>query len=174
MNEHYDVWELSVCEIEVSLIPAWAMEFVQAENNSAERVLLVTWLPSKLITTIGLPEQCVCGLLADGKEKITPETFREHRAFVEFLQSLLVDKLAPELIEYAARCPEEMIAVIDERTSDVNGAVPSEDILGVYQLENGIVTTYTPNPNYRLVTAQGSFKLIPWLRQRLLSMVNPS
>jgi hypothetical protein len=119
-----------------------------------------------------LPEQCVCGLLADGREEISPDNFKEHPTFVEFLHSICVDVLDPALLQYAARCRETAIALIDERTSDVNGAVPSEDILGVYHVENGTIEKYSPNPNYRLVSAAGSFKLTSWLRQRLVKMVH--
>ena len=61
--------------------------------------------------------------------------------------------------------------MIDQRSPDVNAAIPTEDIIGHYEIENRKVARYVPNPNYRLLTSSGTFLLTPWLRRCLVSAV---
>jgi hypothetical protein len=136
-------------------------------------VAVVTWIPKEFVLRVGLPRGSICGVLRDDAKPIEPDNFLPNRDFIEILHYLNANHLEPDLVSYAASTIEKSIAVIDQRSPDVNAAVPPEDIIGVYEVAKKEVVKYQGNPNYRLITARGIFKLTPWLRKCLASAVLP-
>jgi len=166
-----DRLSLLICKVDRSKVPAGV---IAADYLPGQQMLsIVTWLPEESVLRTGLPRGSVCGVLRDDNKPIEPENFMTNRDFIEILHYINGQHLDPDLETYAAQTTERSIAIIDQRSPDVNAEIPTEDILGVYDVENRKVVKYQANPNYRLITVRGTFQLTPWLRKCLRSAVLP-
>ncbi|WP_422929091.1 hypothetical protein [Singulisphaera sp. PoT] len=138
-----------------------------------EPVAVVTWWSPDLVTRFGLPNGSICGVLADSEGAIDVENFLPQPSFVDVIHLVCRHYLDPGLVEFAREVPEQAVAVIDQRSPDVDAEIPAEDIIGSYSVAGGSIGEYTPNPAYRLVTPVGHFQLTPWLRKCLATAVIP-
>lgn len=77
----------------------------------------------------------------------------------------------PGIQAEASRIGTGHVFVLDARTQDPSQGVPPEDIFGYAQVENGKVVpgSYCSNPNHRIVTAAGLFRLPADLQSALLN-----
>jgi hypothetical protein len=168
--ESLDALEITVCEVAKSHLPAW-LELPKLSDSSA--VIIATWLKPELVSRIGLPRESICGFLTKPNDCVVPDKFIEYAGFFEAIHNICKERLDPQLTEFASRTSERRAVLIDQRSPDVNAEIPTEDIIGTYEIENGLVGEFTANPNYRLVTSKGCMQLTPWLRQCLYSLVAP-
>ena len=67
----------------------------------------------------------------------------------------------PTCRDEASRIGDGLLYVIDQRTATPDGAVPPEDIIGAFEVKGGAipVRSYRPNPNHRLLSQRGFFRL---------------
>lgn len=163
-----DSISLAICHVDRKKLPAATLPSIEGQGAV---VAVVTWIPEEQIFQIGLPRGAICGVLRDSAGRIDPDNFMPNRDFIDILHHLNAHHLDPGLLEYVERTTEPSVAVIDQRSPDVNAAIPAEDIIGMYEIEDRKVVRYRANPNYRLVTAHGTFVLTPWIRQCLASAV---
>lgn len=128
-----------------------------------------TFLPMEEVRRLGgIPPQAVVGLvdrraLRGGATRLTPETFRPNQVFREFLHDVLSDCLprTEGIRAEARRLGDGYVYVIDGRTPDPTGDVPSHDIIGAVEARGGEVVpgSYQANPDHRIVTEDGLFRL---------------
>ena len=156
-----DQIELCLCTVDRKICP------IEVLGLSGETIAVATWIPGERIGEIGIPEIGICGIVKEPELKWYPDNFMQNRAFIDAVQSIASTHLDPGLAQYAKNCSEPSVAIIDQRSPDVNAAIPPEDIIGVYSIENGDVVGYSAGPNYRLITESGVFQLTPWLREQL-------
>lgn len=166
-----DSIDLTVCQVEKAHLPLWLSDL--PDSRSDNTIIVVTWLDPEVVSQIGLPKDSICGFLSDANETVAPNQFTEYVNFVEVIHEICKENVDPQLIEFTGGTDERSIALIDQRSLDVDAEIPAEDIIGTYQTENGLVQKYVPNPSYRLVTSRGCFQLTPWLRKCLWSHVVP-
>jgi len=82
----------------------------------------------------------------------------------------------PGLIAEARRLGKGWVYVIDQRTPTPQGAVPSEDIVGAFEIKGGKVVpgSYRPSPEHRILSARGFLRLgselQPYLLEELASL----
>jgi hypothetical protein len=62
------------------------------------------------------------------------------------------------------------VAIVDQRTPTPDAEVPPEDIIGAFEVHNGMIVPelYRASPNHRLLTGDGFFQLDPLLAKCLL------
>ena len=126
----------------------------------------------------GLPTEAIVGILlepaVEGRAP-SPEAFAENPAFRTLLDEV-IGRHAPDdpAIEEEARwLGSGYVYVIDGRTPDPGGRVPPEDVVGAFQVREGVVVRepYLPNPRHRLLGENGFFRLSDTLHQRLLEEI---
>jgi hypothetical protein len=106
-------------------------------------------------------------------EPMSSDQFLVNPSFVAFMHDLIA-RYAPEEKRFkseAKKLIEGWIYIIDQRTPNPEGEVPSEDIIGAFQVDNGalIPGSYKPNPKHRILSdSRGFFCLDKELHQRLL------
>ncbi|MBK9695018.1 MAG: hypothetical protein IPO76_06450 [Elusimicrobia bacterium] len=147
----FDSRQLGRVQIDISKVPAGTIHFGGGEPPSGV-VTAVTWFSKELVekmTTSGKHLRGTPYLDAPLDE----EHFTQNRQFIEMLHKLNTSLLDPDLLSFARSTTEPAVAIIDERSIDPNGAVPLEDIIGQYSIQNGQVVGYSPNPRYKLVTS---------------------
>jgi hypothetical protein len=166
-----DSIDLTVCEVEKAHLPAWLSNLPGPRSDKT--IIVVTWLNPEVVSQIGLPKGSICGFLAEPKEVVSPEQFTEYANFIEAIHKICEENIDPQLIEFASRTDKQSVAIIDQRSLDINAEIPTENIIGTYQIEKGLVQKYMPNPSYRLVTSSGCFQLTPWLRKCMWSILIP-
>ena len=110
----------------------------------------------------GLPVAAICGEFSNAD--ILPENFQENPVFTDFMHAIIETKgiELPSLAEAAKNQVKGYLYVIDFRTPDgIFGNVPTEDIIGAFQVENGIVVkdSYERNNYYKVFTKNGLVKL---------------
>ncbi len=135
----------------------------------------VTCLPQEQVFAHGLPPEAILGVLlrplGEG-EAITPDVFARNRAFVDFLHAVVARRAPglPGLRAEARRQGDGWVYIIDQRTRTPQGPVPPEDIVGVFAVKGGEVVpgSYQRNPNHRLLSADGFFRLGAELQACLL------
>jgi hypothetical protein len=135
----------------------------------------VTLLPPELILEHGLAPEAIVGVLScllGPESRITPEIFARNRVFVEFLHDVIARHAPqePGLQAEAQRLGNGWVYVIDQRTPTPDGAIPPEDVLGALEVRDGMIVaeSYRPNPNHRILSDNGFFRLGDYLHQRLM------
>jgi hypothetical protein len=104
----------------------------------------VTCLPHEQAFAKGIPPEAIIGELLrplKPREAITAAVFARNRVFVDFLHAVIARRgpQLPGLIAAARRQGNGRVYVIDQRTRTPQGAVPPEDIVGVFEVKDGQV-----------------------------------
>lgn len=135
----------------------------------------VTLTPMGEPSKRGILPQEIIGQLVDPNVPdgdIKPENFARNRAFVDFMHAVIKKHgpSIPGLISEAHRQGNGWVMILDRRTPTPSGAVPPEDVIGAFQVQDGqiIRDSYQGNPNHRILSQQGFFQLEPTLQQHLL------
>ena len=121
----------------------------------------------------GLIPQAIVGELKQRPEEgqpITPDIFVANTVFKDFLHSIVATfSSEPGIVSEAKRIGKGIVAIIDKRVPDPNAAIAPPDILGVFTVENGEVTSYVRNPKHVLLNQHGFSKLEPHMRAKLMN-----
>ncbi len=140
--------------------------FVFQINVGTEAQEVVSILDPGTAFTHGLPTEAILGMVrpdATGGDWITPERFQENPAFVQYLRALISDRVydVEGLRRAAQQQGEGYVYLIDARTPQPDGQVPPADIIGAVKVQDGtlVVASYQHNPNHRLLTRDGFFRL---------------
>jgi hypothetical protein len=135
----------------------------------------VTLLTPEQMSSHGLNPEAIVGELSrplPAGEPITPEVFARNRVFVEFLHAIIARRgpSLPGLIAEARRQGEGWVYLIDQRTGTPDGAVPPEDIIGVFEVRGGEIVpgSYQACPNHRILSPGGFFQLSEDLQAALM------
>ncbi|GLQ97306.1 hypothetical protein [Dyella mobilis] len=139
-------------------------------------VAYVTLVPAGEAVKRGLVAQEIIGQLLDATRadrQIDPANFARNRAFVDFLHEA-IQKHAPalpNLIDAAKAQGMGWVYIIDGRTPTPQGAVPPEDVIGGFQVDDGEILdgSYRANPNHRILSQRGFFQLDPDLERWVLA-----
>jgi hypothetical protein len=114
----------------------------------------------------GLCSEAIVGLVrpeATDERQLLPERFQENPAFVQFLRNLIADRVYDvEGIRQAGVLQRDgYVYLIDARTADPDGEVPPADVIGAVKVRGGslVAASYQHNPQHRLLTADGFFRL---------------
>jgi hypothetical protein len=144
--------------------------FVFQVNIGADVQEIVSILNPGTVFEHGLCTEAILGVLrpsAAGDRRITPERFQENPAFVQYLRELISSRIYD--LEGIRRAGEQQaegyVYLIDARTPQPDGQVPPADIIGAVKVQAGalIAGSYQHNPNHRLLTSDGFFRLPPEL-----------
>jgi hypothetical protein len=137
------------------------------------------WGP-EIAFTRGVRAEAIVGAVPPdetGAFSLTPERFRENPAFVAVLKHVIgsVMHLLDDVRDAARRQGDGHVYLIDERTPDPAGEVPPADIIGAVEVRDGapVAGSYRHNPNHRLYTADGFFRLPAALERELRAMITP-
>ena len=138
-------------------------------------VAYVTLVPSGEAAQHGLFTQQIVGQLLDHQrtdELFAPDNFARNRAFVEFLHEVIRTHgpAVPGLVAEARTQGDGWVYIIDGRTPTPQGRVPPEDIVGGFAVKDGSIVagSYQPNPNHRVLSANGFLQLDAALQAHLL------
>ena len=137
---------------------------------------IVSLVSEETVFAHGLVPQAVIGKFlrrSDDGGALTPANFAANTSFTDFLHDVIA-RYAPELPGLRAeaqRLGSGRVYVIDGRTPTPQGDVPPTDIVGAFRVQGGAVepSSYERNPNHRLLTDNGFFRLEPALHGRLLA-----
>ena len=140
--------------------------FTYQVSAGADMQEVVSILSPDMVFEHGLCTEAIMGeVRADpaGRRELTPEAFRQNPAFVAFLWELISNQIfAVEGIRHAAQQQGEgFVYIIDARTPDPQGEVPPVDVIGGVEVQSGalVAGSYQHNPNHRLLTENGFFRL---------------
>jgi hypothetical protein len=135
----------------------------------------VTLLPPELFCTRGLASEAIVGELLrrpGSEETITPQNFAPNRVFVEFMHGVIARHAPrqPGCRAEAERLGQGWIYIIDQRTPTPHGPVPTEDIIGAFEVKGGAVVpqSYRASPNHLILSSGGFFRLDRGLQTCLL------
>ena len=127
----------------------------------------VTYIDHDTVFEQGLMPEWVVGELqkpsAEGGE-LVPENFRPNSVFVDFLHQFVAETASRDenLLAAAKSGQFETLFIIDQRTATPQGDVPPEDIIGVFVVEGGTISSSTYRANrdhHRILTDRGFFNL---------------
>ena len=170
-SNEIDTSNLTKCRVDLAKIPDGTIDVdALRERVQSDTVVMVTWLQPETIQRIGIPPEGICGILESDSTEITMDSFVQNRHFIDIVHRLNASHPDPDLMDFAKGSGVAGVAVIDQRSPDVDAEIPTEDIIGHYAVENGEVTEYFPNKNYKLMTDSGIFRLNPWLCRLLPRM----
>ncbi|MDR7307945.1 hypothetical protein J2X15_003250 [Rhodoferax saidenbachensis] len=123
----------------------------------------------------GLVSEQIIGQLLNplkAGEALEPDNFGRNPAFVSFLHASIKSRgpSVPGLIDAAQKQGDGLVVITDGRTRTPQDAIPPEDILGGFEVVAGFIVpdAYHPNPNHRLLTSDGFFRLEATLLEGLL------
>lgn len=150
--------------------------FVFQVNVGADVQEMVSILDPGTVIEHGLCTEAILGRIrpgiTDGRQ-ITPEHFQENPAFVQLLRNLISERVYE--LEGLRRAGEQQgdgyVYLIDARTPEPDGQVPPADVIGAVSVHGGslVAASYRHNPNHRLLTKDGFFKLPTELEMILLA-----
>lgn len=139
----------------------------------AGMVGVVSVTPAGTTFANGIPTEAIVGTVSAGTREITPSDFTPNPAFVQFLHEVIAKHgpSSPEFRDEALRQQTGFLYVIDLRVGDTKEAVPPEDILGFFELREGVPVSYKSNPRHQLLTERGLLVLDPWLESKVLDEI---
>ena len=111
----------------------------------------------------GLAPHSIIGMVEVHDTSPQWATWRPNTHCIDFLCRYMQAKLQvkPALFDEEVRvAPGEFFYVIDKRTPDPGGFVPSHDIVGAYRTDaegRPVAESFQYNPNHRLVLGEGTF-----------------
>ena len=135
--------------------------------------------PSEVEQFGRLPREAIVGEFlhppAAGRP-LDPATLRINARFVHFVH-VVIARWAPKSPEFASAAERQRdgwIYVLDARTPTPEGRVPPEDILGAFEVRDGVVVadSYQPFPEHMVFTERGVVQLTPFLRERFVLELN--
>ncbi|HEX5105578.1 MAG TPA: hypothetical protein VFV87_17285 [Pirellulaceae bacterium] len=135
----------------------------------------VTCVSQEAAITRGLVPAAIIGVLlrpVDEVASITPAVFAGNRVFIDFMHGVIARRAPslPGLVAEARRQKDGWVYVIDQRTATPLGKVPTEDIIGAFEVHGGHVVpdSYQPNPKHLILSDSGFFGLGAELQACLL------
>jgi hypothetical protein len=135
----------------------------------------LTLVPPEVAFSQGLAPEAIVGVLLRplaANEAITPEVFARNRVFVDFMHDVIARNGPdqPGCQAEAKRLGDGWVYIIDQRTPTPGGAVPPEDIIGVFEAKEGQVVpgSYRPSPMHMILSPSGFFRLDAGLMECLL------
>jgi hypothetical protein len=150
--------------------------FVFQVNVGGDVQEMVSILEPGAVFEHGLCTEAILGRIRPGPtngSQITPERFQENPAFVHFLRELISEKVytVGGLRRTGEQQGEGYVYLIDARTPEPQGKVTPADVIGAVTVHGGslVAASYRHNPNHRLLTADGFFKLPTELETILLT-----
>lgn len=141
--------------------------------NDELRDLVALWPAGRALDRgDGIPEDAVVGTFYPLPEGGTPH-FADAARFSLLLQTVVALHGAQE--ENLFELEDGRVAVVDLRAfeSEEDGRISSEDVFGFFESHEGRIdpSSYVPNPDYRMFTDRGFFKLPPQLHGYLVATI---
>jgi hypothetical protein len=155
------------------------MTLLKVRKSDGEFATVISYFePDVLEDLEGLPGEFVCGEirgaadLEDENFEFRPEQVHENPVFLKFLHEFVATQANSneELREAAKEQHEGFVYMIDQRTPDPESDVPSVDIIGSFEIADGLITpeSYSPNPKHEMVTENGLVDIGADLRDAML------
>jgi hypothetical protein len=136
---------------------------------------VLSFLPKEHVFSKGLAGPAIIGSLrkrvADGGG-LAPDNIVVNPRFLDLLHEMIATHAPTDpAFQRAAREQDEgWMYVIDRRTPTPGGHVPAEDIIGSFEVRQGVATaaSYQPFKSHRLVSERGLFQLDRFLHPKLM------
>lgn len=106
---------------------------------------------------MGLIPQAIVGQLRQPNGKITPDNFARNSVFVDYMHDFIRREAVqiPQIKSQAQKIKNGKFDLIDLRLGSPN----SENIIGVFNVQNGKIISYERNREHRILSDQGFFRL---------------
>ena len=140
----------------------------QGDDAPGGPIRAVSCLPPDRMKALGmLPNRAILGVIdrnAAPGTKLSPELFSPNEEFIRFMHHVIrtFGPDDPSMQAVAKAQGKGWLYVIDLRTPDgPQGRVPPEDIIGAFQIQDGVVVRgeYWANDKHALFSADGFVKL---------------
>lgn len=118
-----------------------------------------TFISQEHIFKYGLSANVIVGEVQklDSGEVDFENSFVENTLFkksiFDFLEKEIVND--PQLIESARQQDEGWVYILDQRTPTPDGEVPPYDIVGAFEVKEGVLEGFSANQNYQLKSENG-------------------
>lgn len=140
--------------------------------SEKDKLRALSFLPPEDAKVLGrLPNQAICGFMSG--EGFSSDQFHPNCAFIDFMHQVIRESgpSDPSMQAAAAEQGTGWIYVIDLRTPDgPQGRVPSEDIIGGFEVKNGRLSSdgYWSNNQHLVFSVNGLMQLPPRLQMALI------
>lgn len=167
--------------------PTWAAVYASTVLDSGRQVFLyqvdfgggernvVSLLEPDWVSEHGLNPDAVAAVLPAGATPydVQPDDVRENGPFLRLLSRIIFENAGRhEMLQREAEVQGDgYVYLLDGRTPDPGGRVPPQDIIGAFEVRDGALVTgsYRHNPQHRLFTTAGWFRLPPAIETALQS-----
>ena len=185
-------WRVSNCLFETA--PREAQARAERERDSAKppsdaRSLNITRSTSAIARSLnpvdqqvkkgGLPSRAIIGRLTDAPrpgESIGLKDLVPNEPFTELMHSV-IERYGLRMLQFETEARGEgdgTLYIVDERASNPDGNVSTEDIIGSFMVEGGqiIPGSYSRNPYHLLLSQNGLFRLPNRLHAALMKEIS--
>lgn len=126
-------------------------------------VYYYTLLPEEVIIDCGLPASLIVGVIENPEgigeplEEVVSRSLKVNYEFKKTLHGFCAEVLCkmPQLESQAIAQANGWVYVVDQRTADPDGEVPAQDIVGAFEVNDGKIFRYQPNPRYEINSVNG-------------------
>lgn len=132
-----------------------------------KEVIVLTFMSPEYIDLHGFLGGDIIGVMPANETEVDEKSFVQNQAFRELIQSLAIRADEPGLLNFITKNNPKMVAAIDRRANDPMGEVPSEDVLGVYEVTDKAISGFTPNVHYQFITEVGVSKFTVGIVEQL-------
>jgi len=134
----------------------------------------LTYVPKKVAEKLGLQGHEIVGFLKQYQRAWTPENFVANAVFKSKVHEIAAKEIPATILERAKALRSGEIQLIDDRWTGSADDVPAIHCLGIYHVENGAVSRYSPNPEFAIFSGVGPIELVESIRQILYSEIPTS
>jgi hypothetical protein len=144
----------------------------QVDFGGGERNV-VSLLEPAWVSEYGLNPDVVVAVLPAGvtTDDLKPDHVRENGLFLRLLSRVIFENAGRhEMLQREAEVQGDgYVYLLDGRTPDPGGRVPPQDIIGAFEVRDGTLVngSYRHNPQHRLFTTAGWFRLPPAIESAL-------
>jgi len=150
------------------------MFLYQIDFGGGERNV-VSLLEPDWVSRHGLNPDAVVAVLPAGAtpDDVRPNDVRENGPFLRLLSRIIFENAdRHDMLQREAEIQGDgYVYLLDGRTPDPGGRVPPQDIVGAFEVRDGalVIGSYRHNPQHRLFTTAGWFRLPPAIEAALQS-----
>ena len=137
------------------------LKLFEVEIDNSIRHML-SFIPHEEAFENGINNKAVVGYLIDPNAPVLHENITYNPSFIYLFHKTVKETSvnSKQLSEAALKQNSGYIYIIDLRDKNRPNTKP-QDIIGAFKLDEGRIVedSYSPNPNYQLISEDGAFKL---------------
>ena len=167
-SKHFKLYKYA---IDPKKAPDFSITVFKGDFPKNTTPAFLTYVLPRVFTKRGVKSHQCVGFLRSFSDTFASENFFANRFFKEMIHSIAAKEIPTFVVEQAKALATGQIKLLDDRIVDQTIPATDEDLIGTYEVKDGRVVGYSPNPNFRFFANSGPLELVATIRKVLYSEI---